>query len=93
MLAAHNAVRARVGVPALVWSDRLDAVYVERWAALRRDRDHAGHYNLVHDRELTGLRAEKDALENARFFGITRTLRNLRTGVRKRLKEDHDNLK
>ena len=77
----------------VVWSDRLDAVYVERWAALRRDRDHAGHYNLVHDRELTGLRAEKDALENARFFGVTRTLRNLRTGVRKRLKEVHDNLK
>ena len=42
---------------AAVWSDRLDAAYVERWAALRRDRDHAGHYNLVHDRELVRLRA------------------------------------
>ncbi len=29
------------------WSDRLEAGFVERWAALRRDRDHAGHYNLV----------------------------------------------
>jgi hypothetical protein len=45
----------------VVWSDRLDADHVERWAALRRDRDHAGHYNLVHDRELTRLRAELDA--------------------------------
>ena len=34
---------------------------VERWAALRRDRDHAGHYNLVHDRELTRLRAVLEA--------------------------------
>jgi hypothetical protein len=38
----------------VAWSDRLDAASIERWAALRRDRDHAGHYNLVHDRELNG---------------------------------------
>ena len=44
-----------------VWSDRLDASYVERWAALRRDRDQAGHYNLVHDRELARLRAKLGA--------------------------------
>jgi pathogenesis-related protein 1 len=31
MLAAHNAVRARVGVPALAWSDRL-AAYAQEWA-------------------------------------------------------------
>ena len=54
----------------VVWSDRLEAAYVERWAALRRDRDHAGYYNLVHDRELARLRAERDALERARLFGI-----------------------
>jgi len=31
MLAAHNAVRARVGVPKLVWSDRLASV-AQKWA-------------------------------------------------------------
>jgi uncharacterized protein YkwD len=31
MLAAHNAVRKRMGVPALVWSDRL-ASYAQQWA-------------------------------------------------------------
>jgi hypothetical protein len=50
---------------AVAWSDRLDAAYVERWAALRRDRDHAGHYNFVYDQELSRLRAEKDALQRA----------------------------
>jgi hypothetical protein len=55
----------------VVWSDRLDAAYVERWAALRRDRDHAGHYNLVHDQELTRLRAELDAMEADRSRGIS----------------------
>jgi hypothetical protein len=35
---------------------------VERWAALRRDRDHASHYNLVHDREFKRLCTELDAL-------------------------------
>jgi len=46
---------------AAVWSDRLDAAHVERWAALRRDRDEAGRYNLVHARELARLRAELEA--------------------------------
>jgi pathogenesis-related protein 1 len=31
MLQAHNAVRAQVGVPPLVWSDRL-AVFAQEWA-------------------------------------------------------------
>lgn len=31
MLAAHNAVRAKVGVPALTWSDKLAAV-AQQWA-------------------------------------------------------------
>ena len=31
MLAAHNAVRARIGVPPLRWSDRLSA-YAHQWA-------------------------------------------------------------
>src|SRR4051812_21303478 len=52
------------------WSDRLDATYVERWAALRRDRDHAGHYNLVHDRELKRLRAELDARQDRPRDGL-----------------------
>jgi hypothetical protein len=50
---------------AVAWSDRLDAAYVERWAALRRDRDHASYCNLVCDQELSRLRAEKDALQRA----------------------------
>jgi hypothetical protein len=50
---------------AVAWSDRLDAAYVERWAALRRDRDHAGHYNFVYDQELSRVRAEKEALQRA----------------------------
>jgi hypothetical protein len=54
---------------AAVWSDRLDAAYVERWAALRRDRDHAGHYNLVHDRELARLRAMLAAHRDAPTIG------------------------
>lgn len=66
----------RHDVPA-VWSDRLDAASVERWAALRRDRDHAGHYNLVHDRELKRLRAELDALQRAQPSGIAAFIRNL----------------
>jgi hypothetical protein len=71
----------------VIWSDRLDAGYVERWAALRRDRDHAGHYNLVHDQELTRLRAELNALEAARGRGITGIFRDL-TG---RLKQRFEN--
>jgi hypothetical protein len=50
---------------AVAWSDRLDAAHVERWAALRRDRDHAGHYNFVYDQELSRLRAENEALQRA----------------------------
>ena len=61
----------------VVWSDRLDAAYVSRWAALRRDRDHAGHYNLVHDAELSRLRAEIDALQRTRTQGISGIFRRL----------------
>jgi len=71
----------------VVWSDRLDAAYVERWAALRRDRDHAGYYNLVHDRELARLRAE---LENARRSEIAGILASLRARVKKHLGRSPD---
>lgn len=54
---------------AAAWSDRLDATYVERWAALRRDRDHAGHFNLVHDREIARLRAALAAQQDASTIG------------------------
>jgi GT2 family glycosyltransferase len=47
----------RYQVP-VTWSDRLDAEYIARWAALRRERDHAGHHNLLYDRELSRLRAQ-----------------------------------
>ena len=53
----------------VVWSDRLDAVHVERWAALRRDRDHAGRYNLVHDREQKRLRAELERMKEPKHAG------------------------
>jgi hypothetical protein len=82
----------RFQVP-VVWSDRLDAAYIERWAALRRDRDHAGHYNLVFDRELSRLRAERDALENARFFGFSRIVGDLRARVKARFERARDNPK
>ena len=63
----------------VVWSDRLDADYVERWAALRRDRDHAGHYNLVHDRELARLRAALEARQGSpQFSGIERIVNGLK---------------
>jgi Alpha 1,4-glycosyltransferase conserved region len=68
----------------VVWSDRLDADYVERWAALRRDRDHAGHYNLVHDRELTRMRGELAALEAARRPGIKRIFNELTGRLKQR---------
>lgn len=71
----------RYEVP-VVWSDRLDAAYVERWAALRRDRDHAGHYNLVHSRELTRLRSEIEALNDGRFFGIGRVLEKIKARLK-----------
>ena len=71
----------------VAWSDRLDAAYVERWAALRRDRDHAGYYNLVHDRELTRLRAE---LENARLSGVAGIFSSLRARLKKHLGRSPD---
>jgi hypothetical protein len=68
----------------VVWSDRLDAAYVERWAALRRDRDHAGHYNLVHGRELKRLRAELDARQDAQRLGIGAMIGGLKRRLGKR---------
>jgi hypothetical protein len=68
----------------VVWSDRLDAAYVERWAALRRDRDHAGHYNLVHDQELTRLRAQLNGLEAERRPGITGIFKGLTDRLKQR---------
>ena len=62
----------------VVWSDRLEAGHVERWAALRRDRDHAGHYNLVHDRELTRLRAELEARAGPQPSGLDRIIGRLK---------------
>jgi hypothetical protein len=62
----------------VTWSDRLEAGHVERWAALRRDRDHAGHYNLVHDRELTGLRAELAARIGPQLSGLDRIISRLK---------------
>jgi len=70
----------------VVWADRLDAAYIERWAALRRDRDHAGVYNLVHDQELTRLRAELNALKSDRQSGISGIFRDLRD-LKGRLKQ------
>jgi hypothetical protein len=70
----------RHDVPA-AWSDRLDAASVERWAALRRDGDRAGHYNLAHDRDLKRLRAELDALQRAQVSGIAAFIRNLQRHV------------
>jgi hypothetical protein len=70
----------------VVWSDRLDSAYVERWAALRRERDRAGHYNLVFDQELTRLRAERDNLEYRRFFGMNGILKNLKARVKEHFK-------
>jgi hypothetical protein len=63
---------------AAVWSDRLDAAHVERWAALRRDRDEAGHYNLMHDRELARLRDELEARQW--YSGIGRIIGGLKDG-------------
>jgi hypothetical protein len=68
----------------VVWSDRLDAVYIERWAALRRDRDHAGYYNLVHDRELKRLRAELDARQAPQRDGLGGIISGLKRHLRKR---------
>jgi len=68
----------------VVWADRLDAAYVERWAALRRDRDHAGHYNLVHDQELTRLRAELNAMEAAQGQGVSGIFGDLKGRLKRR---------
>lgn len=68
----------------VVWSDRLEAGHVERWAALRRDRDHAGHYNLVHDRELTRLRAELEARPGPQLSGLDRMISGLKRRFGKR---------
>lgn len=74
----------------VVWSDRLDVAYVTRWAALRRDRDHAGHYNLVHDAELARLRAKIDALQRVRSSGINGMLQRVKARVRKQFKPQSD---
>jgi hypothetical protein len=71
----------RYEVP-VVWSDRLDAAFVERWAALRRDRDHAGYYNLVHSQELTRLRREIGILKDSLPSGIGRLLGKLKARLR-----------
>jgi hypothetical protein len=71
----------------VAWSDRLDAASVERWARLRRDRDHAGHYNLVHDAELRRLRAELAAKQRTHFQGFDRILRRLGASLSKHLKK------
>jgi hypothetical protein len=71
----------------VVWSDRLDAAFVERWAALRRDRDHAGHYNLVHDAELTRLRAELAARQRTHFLLFDRILGRLGLSLSKHRKK------
>jgi hypothetical protein len=68
--------------PAVRWADRLDSEHVARWAALRRDRDHAGHYNLIHDQELKRLRAELEE-QQRRSRGVSRFIR----GLMKRLRE------
>ena len=71
----------RLQVPVL-WFDRLDAAYVERWSALRRDRDHAGHYNLVHDLELKRLRSELDATRRTQPSGIGAIIKGLKRRFR-----------
>ncbi len=42
ILAAHNAIRSRVGVPRLVWSDRLAAA-AQRWADTLVKRNQFAH--------------------------------------------------
>jgi hypothetical protein len=68
----------------VVWSDRLDADHVERWAALRRDRDHARHYNLVHDRELACLHVELEARQGSQLSELDRIIRGLKRRFEKR---------
>lgn len=68
------------------WSNRLEPDHVARWAALRRDRDHAGYYNLVHHQELERLRAEQLALAHVRAKPVPGALSRLaaRFGIAKR---------
>ena len=68
MLAAHNAVRARVGVPPLTWSDRL-AAHSQKWADTLLARKQFIHRpnstygeNLF---EITGARASPSQVVNA----------------------------
>jgi hypothetical protein len=49
-----------------------------------------GHYNLVHDAELTRLRAEIDALQRVHSQGINGMLQRLTARVRKRFKPQAD---
>jgi hypothetical protein len=72
----------------VVWSDRLEAGHVERWPALRRDRDHAGYYNLVHDRELARLRAELGARPDPQPSGFDRIIGGLKRRFRKDARSD-----
>ena len=48
------------------------------------DRDHAGHYNLVHGRELKRLRAELDARQDAQRLGIGAMIGGLKRRLGKR---------
>ena len=43
-----------------------------------RDRDHAGHYNLVHDQELKRLRAELAIRQPTPLSGIMKMVRGLK---------------
>src|SRR5665647_1231543 len=51
-LAAHNAVRARVGMAPLAWSDRL-AARSQDWADTLLARKQFGHLSLIHISEPT----------------------------------------
>jgi hypothetical protein len=70
----------RYHVP-VVWSDRMEASYVERRAALRRERDRAA---LVAEQEILRLRKKVETLRRARFFGLDGVLKDLRVRFKKR---------
>ena len=56
MLAAHNAVRAKVGVPSLVWSDKL-AAFSQKWAnTLLAQRRFAHNPNSTYGENLFEIR-------------------------------------
>jgi hypothetical protein len=65
-------------IPPTERSDRLEAGFVERWAPLRLDRDHAGHYNLAHDQAPKRLRAELVVRQATPPSGIMKMLRGLK---------------